>query len=149
MVIVLCHSRHCFVWPMQSQKLEDVVAWLEPAWAFFGDIPRYLVIYNFPAAVVDPDPLHPRLTRGFLEYAQRRGFIADPAPGAPPQRQAQGRAGSALRPEALLQGRRFRRVAPHPGRSAAVVPGGGWAANPWHHPAASPWWYSKTRSAMP
>ena len=79
MVIVLCHSRHCFVWPMQSQKLEDVVAWLEAAWAFFGGIPRYLVIYNFPAAVVDPDPLHPRLIRGFLEYAQRRGFIAGPA----------------------------------------------------------------------
>ena len=26
-----------------------------------------------------PDPLHPRLTRGFLEYAQHRGFFADPA----------------------------------------------------------------------
>ena len=26
-----------------------------------------------------PDPLHPRLTRGFLEYAQHRGFFVDPA----------------------------------------------------------------------
>ena len=26
-----------------------------------------------------PDPLHPRLTRGFLEYSQHRGFVADPA----------------------------------------------------------------------
>ena len=75
MIIVLCHSRHCFVWPMQLQKLPDVIAGLEATWAFFGGMPRYLVIDNFPAAVVGTDPLHPVLTRGFLEYAQHRGFI--------------------------------------------------------------------------
>jgi len=79
MVIVLAYSRHCFVWPLFSQKLSDVVEGLEAAWTFFGGIPRYLVIDNFPAAVAGPDPLHPRLTRSFLEYAQRRGFIPDPA----------------------------------------------------------------------
>ena len=42
-------------------------------------MPQYLVIDNFPAAVVGPDPLNPVLTRGFLEYAQHRGFIVDPA----------------------------------------------------------------------
>ena len=42
-------------------------------------MPRYLVIDNFPAAVAGADPLHPRLTRGFLEYSQHRGFVADPA----------------------------------------------------------------------
>ena len=42
-------------------------------------MPKYLVIDNFPAAVVGPDPLHPRLSRGFLEYAQHRGFFVDPA----------------------------------------------------------------------
>ena len=41
MVIVLCHSRHCFVWPIQSQQLEDVIAGLEAAWAFFGGMPKY------------------------------------------------------------------------------------------------------------
>ena len=85
MVIVLCHSRHCFVWPMQQQKLPDVIAGLEAAWAFFGGMPRYLVIDNFPAAVVGTDPLNPILTRGFLEYAQHRGFIPDPARKGHPQ----------------------------------------------------------------
>ena len=47
--------------------------------AFFGGIPRYLVIDDFPAAVAGADSLNPRLTRGFLEYAQYRGFFADPA----------------------------------------------------------------------
>ena len=85
MVIVMCHSRHCFVWPMQQHKLPDVIAGLEAAWAFFGGMPKYLVIDNFPAAVVGTDPLHPVLTRGFLEYAQHRGFIPDPARKGHPQ----------------------------------------------------------------
>jgi transposase len=78
MGIVMGYSRHQFVWPLFSQQLGDVIEGLEAAWAFFGGIPRYLVIDNFPAAVVGPDPLNPRLTKGFLEYAQHRGFIADP-----------------------------------------------------------------------
>ena len=79
LIMVLGYSRLCFVWPTFSQKLEDVVAGLESAWAFFGGLPRYLVMDNFPAALAGADALHPRLTRGFLEYSQHRGFIADPA----------------------------------------------------------------------
>ena len=75
LIIVLAHSRHSFVWPLFHQKLSDVIEGLEAAWAFFRGIPRYLVIDNFPAAVAGPDSLHPRLTRGFLEYAQHHGFI--------------------------------------------------------------------------
>ena len=79
LIVVLAHSRHSFVWPTFSQKLDEVIGGLEAAWEFFGGIPRYLVIDNFPAAVAGADSLHPRLTRGFLEYSQRRGFITDPA----------------------------------------------------------------------
>ena len=79
LIVVLAHSRHSFLWPTFSQRLEDVIAGLEAAWAFFGGVPRYLVIDNFPAAVAGADALHPRLTRGFLEYSQHRGFITDPA----------------------------------------------------------------------
>ena len=79
LIVVLTYSRHSFVWPTFSQKLVDVIDGLEAAWAFFEGVPKYLVIDNFPAAVAGPDRLHPRLTRGFLEYSQHRGFIADPA----------------------------------------------------------------------
>ena len=79
LIVVLAYSRHSFVWPTFSQKLEDVIMGLEAAWAFFGGVPRYLVMDNFPAAVAGADALHPRFTRGFLEYSQRRGFIADAA----------------------------------------------------------------------
>ena len=79
LIIVLSYSRHSFVWPTFSQKLVDVIEGLEAAWAFFEGVPNGLVIDNFPAAVAGVDPLHPRLTRGFLEYSQHRGFISDPA----------------------------------------------------------------------
>ncbi len=79
LIVVLAYSRHSFVWPTHGQKLEDVIAGLEASWAFFGGIPKYLVVDNFPAAVAGADALHPRLTRGFLEYSQHRGFITDPA----------------------------------------------------------------------
>ena len=62
LIVVLGYSRHSFVWPTFSQKLEDVIAGLEAAWAFFGGVPKYLVIDNFPAAVAGADALHPRLT---------------------------------------------------------------------------------------
>jgi len=79
LLVVLASSRHSFVWPLWYQTLEEVIAGFEAAWAFFTGIPRTLVLDNFPAAVVGPDPLDPQLTRGFLEYSQRRGFLADPA----------------------------------------------------------------------
>lgn len=79
MVIVLPASRHCFVWPMLQQTLEESIAALEAAWRFFGGIPKRVILDNFPAAIAGPDALEPRLTRGFLDYCQRRGFLADPA----------------------------------------------------------------------
>jgi len=84
MLAVLGYSRHSFLWILYNQQLDDVIAGLESTWAFFGGIPKYVVLDNFPAAVAGADPLNPRPTRGFLEYAQHRGFIADPArPGHP------------------------------------------------------------------
>ena len=75
LVLVWRYSRHCFVWPTTSQTLEAVIEGLEEAWAFFSGMPRYLVIDNFSAAMAGTDPLHPRPTRGFLDYAQHRGFL--------------------------------------------------------------------------
>lgn len=85
LVIVLGYSRHSFVWPLMRQQLGDIIEGLEAAWAFFGGIPRYLVLDNFPVAVAGPDALDPHITRGFLEYSQHRSFIADPARVRHPQ----------------------------------------------------------------
>jgi transposase len=85
LVIVLTMSRYSFVWPLFQQTLDETIGGLEAAWAFFGGVPRRLVLDNFPAAVAGTDPLAPRPTRGFLEYSQARGFVVDPARVASPQ----------------------------------------------------------------
>lgn len=85
LVVVLPHSRHSFTWPMQQQTIEESIAGLEAAWQFFGGVPRRVILDNFPAAIAGADALTPRLTRGFLEYSQARGFIADPARVRRPQ----------------------------------------------------------------
>ena len=88
LIVVLAYSRHSFVWPTRSQRLQEVIVGLESAWDFFGGVPKYLVVDNFPAAVAGADALHPRLTRGFLEYSQHRGLHHRSGTGAPPQGQA-------------------------------------------------------------
>jgi len=79
LAVVLPFSRFAFVWPLVHQTLDEVIAGLEATWRFFNGIPSRLIIDNFPAAVAGPDPLQPRLTRGFMEYSQARGFLVDPA----------------------------------------------------------------------
>lgn len=79
LVVVLVYSRYLFVWPLFDQTLSSVIDGLEATWRFFGGVPHRLVLDNFPAAVAQADPLSPRLTKGFLEYAQFRGFLPDPA----------------------------------------------------------------------
>ena len=43
LIVVWRYSRHCFVWPTTSQRLDAVVEGLEAAWACFEGVPRYLV----------------------------------------------------------------------------------------------------------
>lgn len=84
---------------------------LRAAWAFFEGVSQYLVLDNFPAAVAGADRLHPRLTRGFLEYAQQRGLIADPTrPRQPREKPRVERSVPCVR-ERFFKGTQFRDLA--------------------------------------
>ena len=72
---------------------------------------RYLVIDNFPVAVAGPDALHPRLTRGFLEYSQHRGFVADPARVRHPKDKPKVEHSVSYVRERLFEGRDFHGLA--------------------------------------
>ena len=111
LLLVLGYSRHCFLWPSFGQTLEDVIAGLESAWASFGGIPKYLVIDNCPPAVATADPLHPVFTQGFLEYSQRRGFIADPARARHPKDKPKVERGVPYARERFFKGGEFRDLA--------------------------------------
>ena len=111
MLITLAYSRQPFLWPLFGQTLVEIIEGLEACWAFLGGVPHYLVIDNFTTAVVGADPLNPRLTRGFLEYAQYRGFIVDPTRVRHPQDKPKVESGIRYARERFFKGGSFRDLA--------------------------------------
>jgi transposase len=79
LVFTACYSRHQFVWLTHRQTTAAVIAGCEAAWAFFGGVFRVLIPDNTEAIVDDADALEPRLNQAFVEYAQARGLVVDPA----------------------------------------------------------------------
>lgn len=84
LLVTLCFSRYAFLAISLRQDLPAVLDGLEAAWAFFGGVVRRLVVDNLTPAVTRPDRYTPGLNRVFLEYAQSRGFVVDPAVPAHP-----------------------------------------------------------------
>lgn len=79
LLVTLAASRYAFLWIALRQDLATVLDGLEAAWAFFGGVPRRLVVDNLRAVVAGADRYRPTLAPVFLEYAQYRGFVVDPA----------------------------------------------------------------------
>ncbi len=78
-VMVLGYSRLSCVVPVFRQDLESVIRCFEEALRFFGGCPNRIILDNMKSCIELADPLVPRFTRTFLEYAGYRGFIPDPA----------------------------------------------------------------------
>lgn len=72
-------SRHMFVWLTFRQTLAAVIAGCESAWAFYGGVFKVIIPDNLKPVVDDADPVNPRLSQGWLDYAQHAGFATDPA----------------------------------------------------------------------
>jgi transposase len=78
-------SRFSFVWLTHRQTLDDVLAGFEAAWRFFGGVFATVIPDNMKTIVDGADSLEPRLNQAFVEYAQARGFVIDPARVRSPQ----------------------------------------------------------------
>ncbi len=72
-------SRLRFVHPCFRETTLEAIEACEATWAFFGGVFRVLIPDNTRAIVAGPDALDPVLNPAFLEYAQVRGFVVDPA----------------------------------------------------------------------
>ncbi len=70
-------SRHRFVYPVLQETTHTAIEACEAAWQFFQGIFHTLIVDNTKAIVARADPLGPKIVRGFLEYAQARGFVVD------------------------------------------------------------------------
>jgi transposase len=77
LIFTAVYSRHMFVWLSFAQTLEAVIAGCEAAWAFFGGVFTVLIPDNMSAIVTDADAVNPKLTVGWLDYAQHCGFVTD------------------------------------------------------------------------
>ncbi len=78
-------SRYSFVWLTHRQTIIDVIAGFEAAWAFYGGVFATVIPDNMKTIVERADALEPRLNQTFVEYAQARGFVVDPARVRSPQ----------------------------------------------------------------
>src|SRR6202171_5233552 len=78
-IFTAVRSRHRFVYPTFEETTARAIEACEAAWDFFGGIFTVLIPDNTKAIIVDADPLTPRITRAFLEYAPARHFHIDPA----------------------------------------------------------------------
>jgi hypothetical protein len=79
LIFTACYSRHCFVWLTFRQTTEAVIAGFEAAWAFFGGVFAVVIPDNMATVVEEADATEPRFNQAFVEYAQARGFLIDPA----------------------------------------------------------------------
>lgn len=85
LIFTAVFSRHSFVWLTHRETTEAVIAGCEAAWRFFGGVFRTLVPDNLSAVVDGADAIEPRFNQAFVEYAQARGFMIDPARVRSPQ----------------------------------------------------------------
>lgn len=79
LIITMCCSRHMYVHFTFTQDIRAVIEGFESAWDYFGGIAEIVIIDNLKPAVDKSDPYNPKINRQFLEYAQMRDFIVDPA----------------------------------------------------------------------
>jgi transposase len=81
-------SRYSFVWLSFNQNQATVIDGFEAAWSFYGGVFKVVIPDNMATAVTKAHPLDPTLNQGFVEYAQARGFVIDPARVRAPQDKA-------------------------------------------------------------
>jgi hypothetical protein len=85
LVFTAAYSRHTFVWLSFRQDLDTVICGFEAAWAFFGGVFKVVIPDNMATIVTKADPCDPALNQAFVEYAQARRFVVDPARVRSPQ----------------------------------------------------------------
>ena len=78
-IFTAVRSRYRFVYPTFEETTARAIEACEAAWGFFGGIFNVLIPDNTKAIITQADPLAPRITPAFLEYAQARQFHIDAA----------------------------------------------------------------------
>ena len=76
-IMTLSYSRHKFV---RFVFRQDIAMWLdchERAFAFFGGVPRRIILDNLKSGVLKPDIYDPTINRAYADMERFYGFVAD------------------------------------------------------------------------
>lgn len=111
LIFTAVYSRHMFVWLTYRQTSATVIEGCERAWVFFGGVFKVLIPDNLKAVVGKADPLAPKFIEGFLDYAQARGFVIDPARIRDPTGKARVERSVPYVRESFFRGESFRDLA--------------------------------------
>ncbi|MBK9967223.1 MAG: transposase family protein [Holophagales bacterium] len=87
-IFTATRSRHRFVYPTLTETTKDAIEACEAAWRFYGGVFRVLLPDNTSAIVDEARNLRAQIQQTFLEYAQSRGFVVDPARAGHPKDKA-------------------------------------------------------------
>lgn len=79
LLVTLSFSRHMFVWPTFTQTVADVCAGLDAAWAFFGGVPKHIILDNATTMVIRASHTDPTMNPAFQDYTTARSVFADTA----------------------------------------------------------------------
>jgi len=74
-VNALGYSRRFHVWATQSQDAEHTYESLVQAFAYFGGVPKSVLVDNQKAAVLKHTPSRTEFNEGFLQLAHHYGFV--------------------------------------------------------------------------
>ncbi len=78
-ILTLVFSRHMYIHITFSQDADAVIEGFEAAWSYFEGTAKVVIVDNMRPVIDKPDKYNPKINRVFMEYAQHRGFIVDPA----------------------------------------------------------------------
>ena len=107
LVFTAVFSRYCYVYLTFRQTTEAVIAGCEAAWEFFGGVFPVLIPDNLKPVVEEADRTEPRWNREWLEYAQARGIVADPARVRSPQDKGRVESGVKFAQRSFFAGEEF------------------------------------------
>ena len=109
-VMSLSHSRHRYVEFVHSQ---NQLSWAQShitAFAFFGGVPRCILLDNLKAGVITADIYDPTLHETYAELARFYGFVADPAKARTPEHKGKVEHSVRIVKEQLIAGMVYRNL---------------------------------------
>lgn len=109
--IVLSHSRKAYSEACCTQTTDDFLRCLENAFAYFGGVPKKLVIDNLKAAVAHPDWFDPEITPKVQSFAAHYGTVILPTKPYTPQHKGKVESGIKYVKNNALKGRTFTSLA--------------------------------------